>query len=398
MPSPFAPDQTNFYLGDSEAHWKRLRAEDPMHWYEPGQFWCATTHAQICEISRRPKVFSSAYGTQLFEVRQQLAGQGNGDAGAPSIIRMDPPEHNRHRKIVMGAFTPKVIGGLEGRVRKIARESLDEIEFGKVTDFVSTVAVPLPMYIIAELLGVPESDFDDFKRWSDALIEAGSGGSGPETVVTLGEVFSYITEKASECRAAPRDDVLSRIIRAEIDGESLGDSEVVIFCLTLLVAGNETTRNLISGGMRAFFEHPDQWALLRNDPELIPGAVEEMLRYVTPVRNFVRRVMVDTELGGKTLKQGQYVLLAYGSANRDEAVFGDDAETFDITREDARRHIAFGFGEHLCLGASLARLEVRVLFEELLKRYSDIELAGEIERLPSLLINGTSSMPVIFKT
>jgi len=397
MASPFAPDQVDFYMGDSERHWKRIRAEDPVHWYEPGSFWCITTHADICEVSRRPKIFSSAHGTQLFEVPQRLAGKGAADADAPSIIRMDPPEHNRHRKIVMDAFTPRVTGGLEGRIREIARESLDPIELGRVTDFVSAVSVPLPMFIIAELLGVPKSDFDDFKRWSDALIEAGSGGVDENTAPVLAEIFAYITGKAVERRAAPRDDLLSRIIGAQIEGDSLSDPEIVIFCLTLLVAGNETTRNLISGGMKALFDNPDQWALLRNNRALIPGAVEEMLRFVTPVRNFVRRVMVDTELHGKKLEAGQYVLLVYGSANRDESVFGDDAESFDITRKDARRHIAFGFGEHLCLGASLARLEVRVLFEELLDRFSEIELAGEIERLPSRLINGVSSMPVVFK-
>lgn len=397
MASPFAPDQTAFYLGDSESHWKRLRASDPVHWYEPGQFWCVTTHADVSEISRQPKTFSSAHGTQLFEVKPRLSGETGKDEGAPSIIRMDPPEHNRHRKIVMEAFTPKVVSKLENRIRSIACESLAEIELGKTTDFVSEVAVPLPMYVIAELLGVPKSDFADFKRWSDALIEAGSGGVSAETAPVLAEIFGYIAEKAAERRAEPRADVLSRIIGAKIEGESLTDPEVVIFCLTLLVAGNETTRNLISGGMRALIEHPDQWDQLRENRELIPGAVEEMLRYVTPVRNFVRRVMVDTELNGKLLKEGQYVLLVYGSANRDESIFGDDAESFDITRKDARRHIAFGFGEHLCLGASLARLEVNVLFEELLDRYSSIELAGEIDRLPSLLINGITSMPVIFK-
>ena len=191
--------------------------------------------------------------------------------------------------------------------------------------------------------------------------------------------------------------MLSKLALAEVDGQGLSDPELAVFCLTLLVAGNETTRNLISGGMRALLEHPVQWAKLCADPGLVPGAVEEMLRYVSPVRNFARRVQQDTELGGKRLRAGEYVALCYGSANRDETVFGGDPDSFEITRPDARRHIAFGFGEHLCLGAALARLEARVMFEELIARGPGFSLAGPVRPLPSTLIHGIVEMPVVFE-
>jgi cytochrome P450 len=393
----FAPDQVDFYLGDPHAAFRRLRAEDPLHWYADGRFWCATRHAEVLEISRRPRLFSSAHGTQLFEVPVRLSGSVIPFENAPSIIRMDPPEHNRHRKLAISAFTPRMVATIEPRVRALARESVAAIRPGEPFDFVERVAVPLPMFVIAELLGVPSSDYADFRRWSDAMIEAGSGGPDAESMVAVTELFAYFVAKAAECRRKPREDVLSRLALAEVDGKGLSDPELGIFCLTLLVAGNETTRNLISGGMRALLEHPVQWQKLCADPGLVPNAVEEMLRFVTPVQNFVRRAQQDTELCGKQISAGEYVALLYGSANRDEAVFGADADVFDVTRADARKHVAFGFGEHLCLGASLARLEAQVMFEELIARGPGFSPAGPVKRMPSILMNGIDEMPVVFE-
>jgi cytochrome P450 len=253
------------------------------------------------------------------------------------------------------------------------------------------------MFVIAELLGVPRSDYGDFRRWSDAMIEAGSSGPGPASMTALAELFAYMTAQAAERRRAPREDVLTKLALAELDGERLSDAELAIFCLTLLVAGNETTRNLIAGGMRALLDERTQWEKLCADPALLAGAVEEMLRFVSPIQNFVRRVQHDTELAGRKLRAGEYVAMFYGSANRDEAVFGADAERFDVTRPDARRHLAFGFGEHLCLGASLARLEARVMFEELIARGPGFVPAGPVQKLPSTLVNGVLEMPVVFE-
>ena len=393
----FAPDQIDFYLGDPHAAFRRLREEDPLHWYGAGPFWCATRHAEVSEISRRPRTFSSAHGTQLFEVPLQLSGASLPMDGAPSIIRMDPPEHNRHRKLAIRAFTPRMVAALEPRVRALARESVAAIRPGEPFDFVEQVAVPLPMFVIAELLGVPSSDYVAFRRWSDAMIEAGSSGPSPESLASAAELFVYMIAKAAERRSAPRDDVLSTLALAELDGVRLTDAELGAFCLTLLVAGNETTRNLIAGGMRALLDDRAQWEKLCADPSLLPNAIEEMLRFVSPIQNFVRRVQHDTEFAGKRLRAGEYVALLYGSANRDERVFGADAERFDITRASAARHLAFGFGEHLCLGASLARLEARVLFEELIARGPGIRPAGAVERLSSTLVNGIARMPVVYE-
>jgi cytochrome P450 len=393
----FAPDQLVFYEADPHAHFRRLRAEDPLHWYADGPFWCATRHAEVSEISRTPRTFSSAHGTQIFEIPRRLAGETLPMEDAPSIIRMDPPEHNRHRKLVISAFTPRMVAALEPRVRALARESVAAIRPGEPFDFVEQIAVPLPMFVIGELLGVPRADHADFRRWSDAMIDAGSKGPCAESLATVTELFAYMIAKVAERRRAPREDVLSKLALAEIDGKRLSDPELGIFCMTLLVAGNETTRNLISGGMRALLDDRAQWEKLCADPALLPGAVEEMLRYVSPIQNFVRRVLHDTELAGRKLRAGEYVVLFYGSANRDEAVFGHDADRFEITRPNADRHLAFGFGEHHCLGASLARLEARVMFEELIARGPGFSPAGPVRKLPSTLVNGIVEMPVLFE-
>jgi cytochrome P450 len=393
----FAPDQVDFYLDDPHAHFERLRALDPLYWYAAGPFWCATRHAEVSEISRKPRTYSSARGTQLFEVKTQLAGQTLAMDGAASIIRMDPPEHNRHRKLAISAFTPRMVASLEPRVRALARESVAALQPGEPFDFVEQIAIPLPMFVIAELLGVPKSDYAAFRRWSDAMIEAGSSGPSPESLGAAAELFVYMIAKATERRSAPREDVLSKLALAELDGVRLTDAELGAFCLTLLVAGNETTRNLISGGMRALLENRGQWEKLCADPSLLPNAVEEMLRFVSPIQNFVRRVLRDVELAGKKLSAGEYVALLYGSANRDADVFGADAGRFDITRPSADRHLAFGFGEHFCLGASLARLEARVMFEELIARGPGFALAGPVRRLPSTLVNGIAQMPMVFE-
>jgi cytochrome P450 len=398
VPLDFAPDTPDFYLRDPHAAFAHLRAHDPVHWYAEGRFWCLTRQAEIREVSRTPRVFSSARGTQLFQIPIMHAGGSLKAPGteeqAASIIQMDPPEHNRHRKLVMSAFKPRYVEGLEPRIREIARASLDACDPTATVDFVEQIAVPLPMLVIAEMIGIPGSDRAAFRRWSDSIIAVGGGGYSDEGLADLAELFAYFTTSLAEHRATPRDDIITMLQQAELDGERLGEGEILMFLLTLLVAGNETTRNLIAGGGRALAEHPDQRAWLAADPSRIPGAVEEMLRWVTPVRNFIRCAVADTTLGDTPIRQGDYLALFYGSANRDEEVFGDTADCFDVARPDASRHIAFGFGEHLCLGASLARLEGRVMFEELLRRWPRWEIAGEIVPLQSCLMNGLVHMPV----
>ncbi len=402
-PPGFAPETVDFYLGDPEPAFAALRRDDPVHWYEGGRFWCITRHADVQDVGRRPRDFCSSRGTQIFQVALE---RDRGDAipdemlqtalaSAPNIIMMDPPQHNRMRKLVIGAFTPRAAGHLEPRVREIARETIAAVPRGEVVDFVDDLAVPLPMLVIAEMLGVPREDHPDFRRWSDQMIRTGAGIFDEESQQSLVELFAYLADRVKERHDAPRDDVLSMLLRAEIDGDRLSDPEVVMFLMTLLVAGNETTRNLISGGMKLLFENPDQRERLSAEPERLPNAIEEMLRLVSPVRNFCRVATRDVGLRDKTIREGDWLAMLYASANRDEEVFGEDSDEFRIDRPNAKQHVAFGFGEHLCLGASLARLEARVMFEELLPLLSGIELAGPIEPLPSNLMNGLVDMPVV---
>ncbi len=397
----FRPESEDFYPRDADAAFRRLRADDPLHWHEPGRFWAVTRLADVQSVSQHPRRFSSERGTQLFEVLRRARGKaplGEAsdalDRNAPSIIRMDPPHHNRHRKLVMGAFTPRRVAALEPRVREIAKHSLDAIDPSRPVDFVERVAVPMPMFVIAELLGVPPEDHARFRRWSDAMIAAGGGDLTPDTAASAAELLGYCVGVAEERRRRPQDDLISVLVGAEIDGERLNDAEIGIFCLTLLVAGNETTRNLVAGGGLALMRHPEQRERLLADPGLLPNAVEEMLRFVSPVRSFARTATEDCRLRGRNVRAGDALVLFYGSANRDEAVFGADSDAFDVGRASARRHVAFGFGEHLCLGASLARLEARVMFEELLARWPRFALAGTPEPLASNLMNAWVRIPV----
>ena len=394
MNEAFAPDDPDFFLGDPHAAFRRLRREDPLPWYAgSGGAWCVLKHADVLAVSRDPQRFTSTRGVQI----------GLSDASArppgvpPTILEMDPPEHNQHRKLVIGAFTPGATKLQETMVRAIARDCVAAIEPGSVTDLVEALAVPLPMYVIAEMLGVPRSDRPQFKRWSDALIEAGGGKRTPATDAMLGEMLGYFAAVLAERRRAPKDDLVSTLARAEIDGEKLADPAILMFCVTLLGAGNETTRNLISGGSLLLARNPDERRRILADRSLLPNAIEEMLRWWTPVQSFIRTATGDTELRGKRIAAGDVLLLLYASANRDEEIWGDDADRFDVGRDHAKkRHLAFGFGEHLCLGAPLARMEARVLFEELLARFPAFELAGEPELLHSRLMHGVEHLPVRF--
>ncbi|HYB12910.1 MAG TPA: cytochrome P450 [Myxococcota bacterium] len=392
--SDFAPDLAEFYLGDPHRTFRRLRREDPLPWYPgSGGMWCLLKHADIVTASRDPERFCSRHGI--------LIGMGpdfeRPFGVPPTILEMDPPQHNRHRKLVIQAFTPRATADLETMVRQIARECLEAVEPGTVGDLVETLAVPLPMYVIAELLGVSRSDRAEFRRWSDATIQAGGGRRSAQTDAALGEMLGYFHAVLGERRRAPKHDLVSTLAHAEIAGARLTDPEILIFCTTLLAAGNETTRNLISGGSLLLGRNPDQKRRLLAEAELLPNAVEEMLRLWTPVHSFTRRATRDTLLRGRRIREGETLLLLYGSANRDEDVWGGDAERFEVGRDHAhQRHLAFGFGEHLCLGASLARLEARVLFEELLARYPGFELAGEPALLASRLMHGVEHLPVFF--
>lgn len=397
METKFAPDSAEFYDNDPELAFAELRENDPVHWYEDGGFWCLTRQAEIREVSRNPTVFSSSHGLQMWQIAVVKRGEelmAAGIDGEKSILEMDPPVHNRHRKLVTSAFTPKYLKHLEDRIREITIASLDAFDPSEPIDFVEQVAVPLPMLMIADMIGIPGSDSDTFRRWSDSIVEAGSGGVTEEMINDLAELFEYFSKSLVEHRVEPRSDIITLLQEADIDGEQLSEGEILMFLMTLLVAGNETTRNLIAGGGKALAEHPDQRAKLVADPSLIPGAVDEMLRWVSPVHSFIRYALEDTTLGDKQIRKGDFVVMLYGAANRDQEMFGPTANEFDVTRPDANRHISFGFGEHVCIGAALARMEARIMFEELLARWPTWDIVGEVVGLESCLMNGLVHMPV----
>jgi len=376
-----------FHSGDPFPAYRRLREGATLHWSETPGFWAVSRHEDVVAVSRDTATFCSSQGTLLSDLERGVMPR-------QSILYIDPPEHGKYRKLVQPAFSPGRLRALEIRIRDTTRELLDGFATGQPVEFVEAFAAQLPILVIAEMLGVPGSDMEKFKEWSDAAIEAASDGS-QESMAKAGELLQYFAAVLAERRTNPGPDILSTLVASEIDGERLDEFDLLMFCMTLLVAGNETTRNLLSQGALALAENPAELARLVAEPVLIPRAVEEMLRFGSPILAFMRTALRDTEVRGTKVRAGERLLMLYASANRDEAVFGPDAEAFRVTR-DASGHVAFGFGEHFCLGAALARMEGRIAFEEIVQRWSRIELAGAIESLPSMLVRGIVRLPVAF--
>lgn len=374
----------------------RLRRENPVCFTAmPGGqgFWAITKYADVVAISKDPKTYSSARGgTNLMDLPPEELS-----IVQMMMVNMDPPKHTKFRNLVSKGFTPRMITQLEPMIRKAAARTIDAVAKRGECDFVPSIAGDLPLIIIADLLGVPQDDRSKVFDWSNRLI----GFDDPEFQTTLedgkmaaGELWMYANGLAAQRRAKPELDLTSVLVHASVDGEKLSEMEFDAFFLMLAVAGNETTRNAISGGMLALIQHPEQRQRLLDDPSLIPSAIEEILRWVTPVIHFRRTLTRDVELRGQQLREGDKVAIFYPAANRDEEVFANPM-TFDVTRTP-NEHLSFGVGQHFCLGASLARLELRVIFEELLERLPDLELAGDVRRLRSNFINGIKSMPVRF--
>jgi cytochrome P450 len=386
----------SFADGFPHAFFRELRAQAPVHWQQgdvfggPG-FWVLSRYEEVRFVSKRPELFSSHFGVNIETPRP-----GELDT-ARSMITMDPPAHARYRKLVARVFTPRQIAAQEGHARAIVTALLDRVGPKGSCDFVTEVAAELPLQVIAEFLGVPAEDRRKVFDWSNRLL----GSEDPEyaasrahAMVAAIEMFQF-AYKLSEARLAePRRDLVSDLIRSEVGGEKLSLLEFGSFFLLLAIAGNETTRNLISHGLLELMRWPEQRAALLADPALLPGAIEEMLRYTPPVMYFRRTATQDVELRGQRIRQGDKLTVWYPSANRDEDVF-PDPDRFDV-RRSPNEHLAFGVGEHFCLGAALARLEIRVLFEELLARLPDIELDGPVRKLRSHFIDGIKSMPVRF--
>ena len=391
-----------FVQGKAHEVWRLLRAEAPVHWNAgnelfPG-FWSVTQYANVLTVSRDTTTYSSSRGiSMMVDPDNPTPASGAGKM----LITIDPPQHGRLRRLVNKGFTPRMVAQLEPSVRAITTSILDEVAPRGECDFVTDIAALLPLGVICALMGVPREDWGLMFTLTNRVLGAEDpeyqtiAGDARETANQgLREMFGYFVRLVTARRAERRDDLISVLTEAEMDGESLTDEEILYFCYLLIVAGNETTRNAISGGMLALCEHPAERARLAADAALLPTAVEEILRWTSPVMHMARFVTRDTVLHGQPIRAGERVLMWYPSANRDAAVF-PDADRFDVGRTP-NEHIAFGLGEHFCLGAGLARQELRVMFETLLARLPDIALAGPVERLRSGFIGGIKHMPIRF--
>jgi len=398
-------DSATFERGIPHDTFDWLRENEPVHWQPPSEiaandalqakqhgYWAVTRHRDIIEVSLDQKRFSSERGTVL-----------NNDMSDDRIaqlrlwmINQDAPNHTKLRKLVNKGFTKRMTDNMETHIRKLSSEIVDNIARKGECDFVASVASELPLLVIAELVGCPLEDRRKLFDWSNQLIGFEDPDFANEAGATdaMTEMLGYASHLAEKRRSDPRDDLTSLLVHAEVDGERLGPLAFNMFFMLLILAGNETTRNAISGGMLAFSEDRPQWQRLLDDRSRLPVATEEILRYVSPVITMRRTATCDTEIAGQPIRENDKVVMFYPSANRDAKVF-EDPHTFDVTR-DPNPHLAFGWGPHFCLGANLARGEIRGIFAELLTRLPDIEVSGPVRRLRSSTVNSIKSMPVRF--
>jgi cholest-4-en-3-one 26-monooxygenase len=381
------------YLGDPHPAFTWLRQNAPFFWDERHDLWIASKYEDVVYISKHPELFCSGKGVRP-KIQQLI-----------SIVTMDEPRHGRLRKLVNKGFTPRMVGMLERKVSDVVRRSIDAIAPHGRCDFVRDLAVDLPIMMIAEMLGIRPEDRARFHEWSDTMIAAGVDNPPPEVMngamLSFQEFSAYLNDIFDDRRRAPKDDLASILVAAKDDGvltddDGMSNDELLMFMTLLLVAGNETTRNALSGGIIALAQNPGERRKLHTRPELIDSAVEEIVRWVSPVMNFARTVTQDTTIREHQLREGQQVMMLYPSANRDEDVF-EDALTFKVDR-DPNDHIGFGIGNHFCLGANLARLEIRTMIGELIRRLPDIDMAPEARPVfaPSSFVRGITQLPMVF--
>jgi cytochrome P450 family 142 subfamily A polypeptide 1 len=375
----------DFWADDPHAALAWLREHDPVHWNDPAGVWGITRYDDVRDISRRPDVWSSVGGIR----------PDSGPTGM--MIEQDDPVHRQRRQLVNKGFTPLQIRRQEGKVRSIVDRLLDRVIDQGQCDFVTDVAAWLPLVMIGDALGFEEADHPTLLEWSDDLMR-GLGQDDPEKLTAMMAAFegytTYMAGVIAKRRSSPADDLTSILVHAEVDGERFDDATLVHETLLILIGGDETTRHVITGGLYQLLRDRRRWDALLADRSLLPGAIEEMLRWVSPIKNMARTATCDVELRGRQIRNGQKVLLLYPSANRDEAHFRDPF-TFDIERSP-NEHLAFGFGTHFCLGSSLARLELRVLFEQLLERLPGIRLVNrdEPDYRPANFVSGYDTMKV----
>ena len=380
-----------------------LRENDPVHYVHAdgfNPFWAVTKHADVFDIEVKPDLFHNAPKPVLGTAADDRRREENGDL-LRTLIHMDAPDHPIYRRITADWFLPKSLARLEDRVATLSKRYVDKmLASGGRCDFVKDVTVHYPLHVILSILGLPESDFERMLVLTQQLFGASdpemSRGMTPEDLqAVIADFFVYFTALTAERRANPTDDLASVIANAELDGRPLNDFEAISYYVIVATAGHDTTSSAIAGGLQALIENPDQMERLKADPSLINTAVDEMIRWVTPVKHFMRTATVDYELRGKQIKAGECVLLSYPSANRDEDVFPDPFK-FDVGRTP-NKMLSFGFGVHFCLGAQLARMEMRAFFAELLPRLKSIEFDGDPALMHTLFVGGLKRMPVRFE-
>lgn len=409
----------DFYASDPHQVYAQLRREAPVYWDETAELWVLSKYKDIRSVLSQPALFSSVYGlspagsippddgrdlgpcsmprrAELRKAHVTEAFGGKPDAG---LQPSDDPTHMAYRRVISSAFTPRMMAGLRAGIEQTVSDLLDTIEPGSETDLVHAFSAPLPAFVIAQMLGVERERWEEFAHWADAFVVAWEGGEGEEVDrarALVGEFFQYMAGALADRKQHPRDDLISGLVHAEADGMRLDDAEQLTMAITLLVAGNETVRAMLSGGAMLLAEHPDQRALLIDQPDLVNNAVEEVLRFTSPILNFCRTATEDTEIRGQRIRRGDYLLLLFVSANRDEEVW-ERADVFDITRTLDPTHVAFGFGTHFCLGAALARIEGQIAFRQLVERFPGLALAGKPVRTASTATSNFETMPMSFR-
>jgi cholest-4-en-3-one 26-monooxygenase len=388
--------------------WTRMRRDTPVAWYDDGlrePFWAITRYSDITAIGKDSDNFISGPGVTILR-KDQVDAAAN--RSVPLMLSMDPPEHHKNRMILRERFKPSVMRALHEHIVERCREIADEVAARRLAliekggepevDFVEAIAMRLPLDVILELLGVPTDDRDQMYEWSNAVVgsedpEYGNVDVPREAVAGAQQaMFGYFAKFIAQRRVAPREDLVSLLVEARIDGEPLTDMQILGFCFLLAIAGNETTRNATSGAMLALIEHPEQRAQLTANRSILPTAVEELLRWVTPIIYMARTATRDIEIADQTVRKGEKVVMFYPSANRDESVF-EAPFSVDFERKP-NRHLTFGFGRHSCLGNDLARIELRAVLDEILSRFPKLELAGDVSRLRSNFVGGIKAMPV----